>query len=103
MPEIRYVPEHDLPVALRRWQALMFQRIAAEGEDYWATGNPTVESLAHRLMHFDPLGRPKENIGEHQPTADALIAMRALIAEYRLNSPDFTQRAGMLGPDDWYR
>jgi hypothetical protein len=101
MPEIRYVPESDLPVALRRWQALMFQRIA--GEDYWAAGNPTAESLAHRLMHFDQLGRPKENLGEHQPTADALIAMRALIAEYRLNSPDFAQRAGALGPDEWYR
>jgi hypothetical protein len=29
--------------------------------------------------------------------------MRALIAEFDLKSPEFEERAGTLGPDEWYR
>lgn len=98
---LEHLGEAELPIALRRWQAARISWYA--GPTYWAAGNPTVESLTHQITHFFPYGRPKENAGVPNLSVDAVIAMRALIAEFNLKSPEFEERAGTLGPDEWYR
>lgn len=98
---LEHLSDGDLPIALRRWQAARISWYASP--TYWAVGTPTVESLTHRITHFFPFGRPKENAESPNLSVDALVAMRALIAEFNLKSPEFEKRAGTLGPDEWYR
>lgn len=43
------------------------------------------------------------NVADIEPSADAEIAMRALVKESQRPAADFPNSAGFLGPDDWYR
>jgi hypothetical protein len=38
-----------------------------------------------------------------EPSADAFIAIDALVRESQMNDANFPNNAGFLGPDEWYR
>jgi hypothetical protein len=37
------------------------------------------------------------------PSADGLVALRALVREARSADPRWPRQVGYIGPDDWYR
>ncbi|HEX4417469.1 MAG TPA: hypothetical protein VH165_06190 [Kofleriaceae bacterium] len=84
------IPAENIDVEIRRWMA----SVAA----WWASEYLLAEG--DRATAEGVLAAYQERV---EPSADGLIAIRALVREARLGHPRWPGQSGYIGPDDWYR
>lgn len=100
------IEESGFALAVRRWQAKKIANFAFRNPLQVNKGLELETLLAILTTYEWPVSRGGEwvgNITNIEPSADALIAINALVKESQLPDADFPNSAGFLGPDDWYR
>jgi hypothetical protein len=87
---VERVPDGEMDIEIRRWMA---SAAAWWARDYLGAEAPhaTVEGIV--AAYTEPA----------VPSADGLVALRALVREARLGDPRWPGQAGFIGPDGWYR
>lgn len=87
---VERIPDSEIAVAIRRWMATL---AAWWTRDYLMADAPraTVEGI---------LGAYPVPV---TPSADGLVALRALVQEARSGDPRWPGQVGYIGPDAWYR
>lgn len=88
---VELVSDERLDVEIRRWMA----STAA----WWANKYLTAEGPRSTLEGIVTTAYP----GAVEPSADGLIAIRALVLEARSGDPRWPSQVGFIGPDEWYR
>jgi hypothetical protein len=97
----------NLPVAIRRWMGRELAAYIVRNEllnCHKFTSTAIREAIrSYAWPQTNDGGVTYTDITDIEPSADALIAIDALVKESQMNDANFPNNAGFLGPDEWYQ